>query len=161
MKNYVNRLALLVESGYKLNLTSEQLHILMIVESMSSREKKLVQASEIANLTLMNEKQIEVIIGELITLKHLSIESDGKNLFYSTNKVIDLILAPPVKRQRISFKELFEAKLKRELKDIELEIVTNWQEENADFEKMSRILIDVQFENDQIPFALISELLRK
>lgn len=160
-KRYIDRLSLFVESGYKLNLSSEQLHVLMIVESMTKRDKKLVQPSDIANVTLMNEKQVEVIIGELISLKYLSIESNGKDIYYTTNKVVDLLLAPTPRKQRISFKELFEAKLKRELKDIELEIVSGWQEENVDFEKMSKILLNVQFDNDQIPFSLINELLIK
>lgn len=160
-KRYIDRLALFVESGYRLNLKSDQLHVLMLIESLSSHNKKLVDSSEIAMVSLLSDKQVEMIISELITLKYISIESDGKNAYYSTDNALNLLLATPTKKGKVTFKELFEAKLKRELKGIEIEIVNNWQEENIDFEKMSKILINVQFENDQIPFSLISELLTK
>lgn len=160
-KRHINRLALLVESGNGLNLKSDQLHVLMLIDTQTQYDKKLITPAQIAALTLLSEKQIETIISELITLKYIGIESDGKNAYYSANNAINLLLSVPTKRARVTLKELFEAKLKRELKGIEVEIVNNWQEENVDFEKMSKILMSIQFDNNQIPFALINDLLIK
>lgn len=160
-RKYIKKLELFLDNAKRLNLTSEQLHILLLIDIHSDDAKKLVSGSELAELTLMDEKKIEAIMGELLVNKLVSMDSSGRRMFYSTAGALNLVFAPESSKNPSTFKELFEAKLKRELKAHELEIVTGWQESGITNDEMSKILLNITFEDQSIPFHLIYGLINK
>ncbi len=167
---------ILINNYKELNLTENELIVLLMIDSINKNEKTLISGDQLAFKMNLNSQQIDEIIVSLMNKSFLSYQQDGDILITSIENTYQRIISfvekkyledsndETIKNQEENLTrilKILEEEMKRSLSGLEMEKVINWFNEGVNVNVIENSINECIMKSNKVSINAIDKLIIK
>ena len=167
---------ILINNYKELNLTENELIVLLMIDSINKNEKTLISGDQLAFKMNLNSQQIDEIIVSLMNKSFLRYHQDGDILITSIENTYQRIISfvekkyledsndETIKNQEENLTrilKILEEEMKRSLSGLEMEKVINWFNEGVNVNVIENSINECIMKSNKVSINAIDKLIIK